>query len=184
MNLITLSQFLHVVLLILLSICQTLIGPLSSRAMSEPGDTISGMNLTTGVLHALPVRAFCSPAYSSGTAITADCSAPASSRLAIGNIFTVRDNRIVSLDQSKLTWALSIDNQPIDLEAFGKITYTVPSMPTQPSSLKEVFRKVTAWDVVLNDLTPGEHILRGSAQTNSDLYTRVLHITVQGCQLG
>jgi hypothetical protein len=44
---------------------------------------------------------------------------PSLFKLAIGQLFTVADDSFYALDGSELTWDLSIDDQPVDLKAFG-----------------------------------------------------------------
>ncbi len=74
---------------------------------------------------------------------------------------------------------MAVDDQPIDLEAFGTVRYVIPDMPSSPSSIKEVFRRVDAWDVVLTDLAPGEHIVTGHARYGTNIYTWIIHISIQ-----
>lgn len=108
-----------------------------------------------------------------------ECSVPATARLPIGQIFMLADHPLNRLDRSRVTWDLDVDNQPLDLEAFGTFKYAVPGIPSSPSPFKEVFRIVEAWDVVLTDLTPGEHIVTGHALYGTNIYTWVIHLSIQ-----
>src|SRR5512139_3874446 len=140
MNRISFPRFLFTGVLFLLAACQA-VQPFSPA--SRPGDRVAGMNLTTGIQGIKPLQAFCSTTQQSGTSMISECSVPATARLPIGQIFMLADHPLNRLD----------------LEAFGTFKYAVPSIPSSPSPFKEVFRIVEAWDVVLTDLTPGEHIV-------------------------
>jgi hypothetical protein len=111
--------------------------------------------------------------------MTAQCSVPTTSNLPIGQVFMLADYGLNSLNRSEITWDMAVDDQPLDLGAFGTIRYVIPDMPSSPSSIKEVFRIVEAWDVVLTDLSPGEHIVTGHALYGTNIYTWVLHVSIQ-----
>jgi hypothetical protein len=74
---------------------------------------------------------------------------------------------------------LSIDDQAVDLESFGTIDFAIPSMSKSPSPVREVFRKATAWNIVLTNLNSGEHTLRFLAQNDTDSYTWLAHLVIQ-----
>jgi hypothetical protein len=177
MNKIRLPKLLYVGLLVMLTACQATGQPFSA-AMFRPGDTIAGMSLTTGAADAAPLWAFCSPVQHSGNSTISDCSVPMIHKLAIGHVFMVADDRLNELDWSELTWELSINDQPVDLDAFGTFDYVMPSMSKSPSPLKEVFKTFTAWDVVLANLSPGQHTIHGLAQTETDSYTWIVNLTI------
>lgn len=178
MNKISFPRFLCAGLLFLLAACQAA-QPSSHRVASRPGDTVAGMNLTTGLQGITPLQAFCSPAQQSGTSTITECSVPVTSRLPIGQIFILADHQLNSLDRSRLTWDLSVDDQPLDLEAFGTVKYALPDMPPSPSAIREVFRMVEAWNVVLTDLVPGEYNVTGHARYGTNIYTWVIHLSIQ-----
>jgi hypothetical protein len=178
MNRISLHRFLCAGLLFLLAGCQTL-QPSARRAASRPGDKVAGMDLTTGMQGTRPLQAFCSPAQQSGTSMISECSAPVTSRLPIGQIFMLADDPLNSLDRSEIAWDLAVDDQLLDLEAFGTYKYAIPDMPSSPSPIKEVFRIVEAWDVVLTGLAPGEHRVTGHARYGATIYTWVMRLSIQ-----
>jgi len=67
----------------------------------------------------------------------------------------------------------------VDLNEFGTFDYVMPSMPQKPSQLREVFKRFTAWDIVLTNLRPGEHTLYGLAKTNTESYIWVIHLIIK-----
>lgn len=179
MNKTCFSQLLCFGLLFMLVACQPAAQPLSA-AMLKPADTIDGMSLTTGAADALPLWAFCSTAQHSRIVSISDCNVPPMiSKLGIGHVFMLADDRLNKLDWSELTWELSIDGRPVNLDAFGTFDYVMPTMLESPSAVKEVFKKFTAWDVVLTNLRPSQHTLHGLAQTETDSYTWVVNLTIQ-----
>jgi hypothetical protein len=52
-------------------------------------------------------------------------------------------------------------------------------MVSNPSSVREVFRKFTAWDVVLTDLKPGRHTLHGTAQSEFETYSWIIDLAIE-----
>jgi hypothetical protein len=183
MNKIRFPKILSIGLLVILTACQAA-GQPSSAAMLKPGDTIDGMSLTTGAVDVPPLWAFCSPGQHSGNTTSSECNVPVLPRLGIGHLFMVSDDTLSDLDWSELTWQLFIDDQPVDLEAFGTLEYIMPAISKSPSPVREVFKSFTAWDVVLTDLSPGEHTIHAFAQMGSDSYHWVIHLTIQGNDLG
>jgi hypothetical protein len=183
MNKARLPQLFYFGLLFMLTACQVA-GQSLSTAMLKPGDTIDGMSLTTGAKDAAPLWAFCSPAQYVGNTTTSDCSVPMVPRLAIGYILMPGDNTLTRLYWSEISWQLTIDDQPIDLKSFGTYNFVMPAMSHGPSPVREVFVQFTAWDVVLTNLSPGEHTLQGSARMGTDSYTWMIHLTIKGIDLG
>jgi hypothetical protein len=178
MNKNRLSHLLVIGVLFLLTACQGAGQPLSA-AMVGSGDTINGMGLSTGLVDAPPLWGFCSISQA-GTHLKAfDCRAPVMPTLAIGHIFLFGDEVLANLDWSELTWELSIDDQAVDLESFGTYEYVMPALAMNPSPVREVFQKVTAWNVVLTNLSPGEHTLRFLAQTETDSYTWFVNLVIE-----
>jgi hypothetical protein len=92
------------------------------NAQLQPGDEINGMTITTGGEQAPPLWAFCSPAQKNKAGVIADCQVPPVSRLAIGQPLEGADQALQALDWSALTWQLSLDEHPLDLDAFGLYT--------------------------------------------------------------
>lgn len=178
MNKTRLFQLLSFGLLFMISACQAAGQPLSA-AMFRPGDTIDGMSLATGAADAPPLWAFCSGSQESNHIKTFNCRAPMLPTLAIGNIFILADGALANLDWSELVWELSIDDQAVDLESFGTFEYLMPTMPQSRSSIREVFKKFTAWNVVLTNLNPGEHTLRFLAQSETDSYTWFVNLVIE-----
>lgn len=180
MNKVRAAQLLSVGLLVLLTACQAAGQPLS--AAFRPGDTINGMGLTTGAAEAPSLLAFCSSSQLSDHMKSFDCRAPVLPTLAIGNLFLLSDEAFASLGWSDLLWEFSINGQPVDLESFGTFDYVMPSMAKSPSPVREVFEKATAWNVVLTNLNPGEHTLRFLAQSDTESYTWLIHLSIEGTQ--
>ena len=176
-----LSHLLVIGLFFLLTACQAAGQPLSA-AMIGSGDTVNGMGLTTGVADAPPLWGFCSSSQTGSHIKTFNCRAPVLPTLAIGHIFLFADEVLANLDWSDLVWELSIDDQAVDLESFGTIEYVMPVIAPKPSSVREVFIKATAWNVVLTNLNPGEHTLRFLAQSETDSYTWFVNLVIEGAQ--
>ena len=178
MHRIRFSPFLYAGLLLVLAACQA-VEPSSPGGMLRPGDAIAGMHLGTGAQDAPPLWAFCSTAQQESDVITYECELPALPSLAIGNLPFPAGDELEGVEWSTLRWDLSLDDRPLDLEAFGTYRGVVPVAPNKPSPLPEVFREFTAWDIVLSDLTPGEHRLYGVAQTGMGSQTWVLHFIIK-----
>lgn len=178
MNKNRLPRIFFVGLLWLLTACQSAGQPLST-AMLKPGDTIDNMGLTTGGRDAVPLWAFCSPVQHLGNTTTSVCSVPLIPRLAIGHISMPRDAALYRLDWSEIHWELSIDGQPIDLLSFGTYDFVLPAMSQNASPVREVFVKYQAWDVVLTNLSPGEHTIQSSAQVGAESHDWVTHLTIE-----
>jgi len=174
-----LSHLLVSGLLFWMTACQAAGQPLSA-AMSQPGDVINGMSLTTGAPDAPPLWAFCSGSQESSHIQTFNCRAPVLPTLAIGHIFLLADEALVNQDWSELVWELSIDGRAVDLEKFGTFEYVMPTMAQSPSPIREVFKKGIAWNIVLTNLSPGEHTLRFLAQSETDSYTWFVNLVIEG----
>src|SRR5262245_13517155 len=142
-----LPNLLYIGLLLVLTAYQAAGQPLST-SMFKPGNMIDGMNLTTGAQDAAPLWAFCSPAQSTSNATTASCDVPMLPKLAIGHFLLPGDEPLTRLDWSTIRWELRIDDQPIDLQSFGTYDFVLPARSHDPSPIREVFVKFTAWDVV------------------------------------
>jgi hypothetical protein len=183
MNKTRLSKLLYVGLLVMLTACQAVGQPRRSE-MFRPGDTIDGMTLTTGAADAPPLWAFCSPAQHSGNSTISDCSVPMIHKLAIGPILMPGDDAMSMLDWSETSWELTIDGQSLDLNSFGTYNFVLPAMSHSPSPIREVFVQSTAWDVVLTNLNPGEHTIHGMARMGSESYNWVIHLSIEGNDLG
>ena len=165
-------------ILLLLTACQAAGQPLNS-AMLKSGDTVDGMSLGKGAAEAPPLWAFCSASQADSHFKTFDCHTPLLPTLAIGHIFLLTDETLRTLKWSELDWGLSIDGRAVDLESFGTIDYAIPNLSKSPSPIREVFSKVTAWNIVLTNLNPGEHTLRFAAQNETDHYTWLAHLVIE-----
>jgi hypothetical protein len=169
---------LYILWLSALAACQST-GEFPTNLMLEPGENIHGMTLTKGAADAVPLRAFCSALQQSEHMITAECHIPLSIKLAIGHIFLPTDKAQTELDWSEFTWELSIDDQSLDLDAFGRYDYVMPTLSHSPCPVREVFTKFTTWDVVLTDLKPGTYALHGQAQAETKIYTWIINLIIE-----
>ncbi|HSL47007.1 MAG TPA: hypothetical protein VK897_26455 [Anaerolineales bacterium] len=177
----TKSFFLQLIFLgaiVTVTACQSA-GQPGAAAMSRPGDSLGGMDLATGAADAPPLWAFCAAAQGSIQTQTLNCRAPVLPALAIGHIFLVTDETFATLNWSNLDWELSIDDQPVDLESFGKFEYDMPSMSKNPSPVREVFKKGMAWNIMLTNLKPGIHTLRFQAHNGADSYNWIVNLTIE-----
>jgi hypothetical protein len=180
MNKIRFFQGMLIGLLFMLTACQTAGQPLSA-AMSEPSDEIKGMSLTTGAADAAPLWAYCSPSQENTYLRTFHCRAPVWQTLAIGHLFLLENSADLNARSADLKWELSIDDYLVDLESFGTFDYVIPAMPGNPSPIREVFVKMTDWNLVMTNLSPGEHILFLQAQDGAGYYYAwLVHLTIDG----
>jgi len=145
--------------------------------MLEPGDKIDTMVITTGAEDAVPLWAFCVPTVINDRLITADCGEVSFSKLAIGHTFGVMDVVSEGHDWPDLKWELYLDGHPIDLNAFGIYSFVHPDLALSPSPIREVFRSVRVWDVVLENPAPGAHVVYGQAQSEGETYTWIANFT-------
>ena len=166
-------------LLLLLAACQAANKPLNA-AMAQPVEEIQGVRLATGAADAAPLWAYCSPSQENTPIRTFHCRAPVWQTLAVGNLFLLMDAALLNRDGSDFVWELSIDNSVVDLESFGTFDYVMPAMPASPSSIREVFAKVTDWDLVMTNLNPGEHTLHFRAQDGVDQYHWLVNLVIEG----
>jgi hypothetical protein len=180
MNKTRFSQLLYFGMVLVLAACQ---GVSQRHEMIQPGGNVDGMSFSTGAQDAAPLWAFCSPAQYIGNTTTSHCNVPALTRLAIGYVLMPSDDALSRLDWSEINWELTIDGQPIDLDSFGNFNFVQPAL-SRNLAAREVFVQFTAWDVVLTNLNPGEHIIQGLAQRGNDRHTWVLHLTIEGNDLG
>ena len=178
MNRSHLPKLFYVGLLFMLTACQAA-GQRGNAELFGPGDRIDGMSLTTGAADAAPLLAFCSPAQQSGYTMITDCYVPLLPSLAIGQIFLLADDSLTELVWSELTWQFFMDERAVDLESFGTYDFVVPTLLKSGSPIREVFTRSTAWDVVLTNLTPGAHTLRGLAQAETDSYSWIVNLTIE-----
>jgi len=149
-------------------------------AKFQPGETIDDMVITTGIEDAVPLWAICSPKKVNDHSIRADCGELSHANLAIGHTLGVMDLVHPSIGWEELIWEMSLDGRPIDLEAFGIYDFIHPDFPSKPSPIREVFRVLRVWDVVLVNPTPGTHRLQGQVQPpdGAETYTWVVNFTV------
>ena len=171
-------HWLSIGLIVILAACQSA-GQPGGGAMFRPGDNLGGMNLTTGAADAPPLWAFCSSPQENTHIRTLQCRVPVLPTLAIGHVFLLADEAFARLDWSELIWELSIDDQAVDLESFGTFEYVMPGMTKSPSPVREVFKKATAWNVVMTNLNPGEHTLYFKAHSETDSYLWLVNLTIE-----
>ena len=156
-------------------------------SMLQPGEKIGDMVITSGIEDAYPLSAFCSPTKENDHSIRVDCGElSVCANLAIGQTFGVMGlihamNLIPQpINWEELVWEMSVDEHPIDLEAFGVYDFVHPDLAPSPSPVREVFKMERLWNVVLVNPTPGMHRVQGQAQTRDGVatYTWVVNFTV------
>jgi hypothetical protein len=165
-------------LLVLLAACQAANQPLNA-AMAQPVEEIQGMRLATGAADAPPLWAYCSPSQENTHIRTFNCNAPAWQTLAVGNLFLLTDAAILNRDGTGLVWELAIDDTIVDLESYGTFDYVMPAMPASPSPVREVFARVTDWNLVMTNLNPGEHTLHFRAQNDTAQYHWLVNLVIE-----
>jgi hypothetical protein len=178
MNKNRLSHLLVIGVIFLLTACQGAGQPLSA-AMVGSSDTVNGMSLTTGAADVPPLWAYCSPSQENTHIRTFNCRALVWQTLAVGNLFLLTDAALLNRNGSDFVWELSIDNYVVDLESFGTFDYVMPAMPASPSRVREVFAKVTDWNLVLTNLDPGEHTLHFQAQDGVVQYHWLVNLVIE-----
>ena len=178
MNKTRVSHWIYIGLLVLLTACQASGQPLSA-AMSEPKGAINGVRLTTGAVDAAPLWAYCSPSQENTHIRTFHCRAPVWQTLAIGHLFLLTDQALLNRGGAELVWELAIDDHVIDLASFGTFDYVMPAMSASPSPIREVFARVTDWNLVMTNLNPGEHTLHFRAQNDTAQYHWLVNLVVE-----
>ncbi|HLF74888.1 MAG TPA: hypothetical protein VI524_11110 [Anaerolineales bacterium] len=162
-------------------------GRFLTYSMLQPGEKIGDMVITSGIEDAYPLSAFCSPTKENDHSIRVDCGElSVCANLAIGQTFGVMGlihamNLIPQpINWEELVWEMSVDEHPIDLEAFGVYDFVHPDLAPSPSPVREVFKMERLWNVVLVNPTPGMHRVQGQAQTRDGVatYTWVVNFTV------
>ena len=152
-------------------------------SMITVGDEFDGMTLTTGAADARPLWVFCASEVDKNVT-TATCRVPQVSKLAIGHVFLGTDIDFGEIEWSELNWELYLDDQYINLDDFGTYDYLLPSMAPNPSPVREVFMKFTAWDVVLTNLQPGVHTLEGRLFGEAEEYSWVVNLAIEDSSQG
>lgn len=152
----------------------------ASHSMLKPGEKIDDMTITTGVEDAVPLWSFCLPTIESEYMIRVDCRELNYPRLAIGHTYGIMDLVSKSAETYEFTWQMAVDGHPIDLKAFGVHDYVQPDLAPSPSPIREIFRVLRVWDVVLENLTPGVHTLHGQARSEKGIYHWIVNFTVAG----
>ena len=173
------AAFAKLVLALFLAINPSAVKPASAPAsILGLGDKIDGMTLSKGAGDARPLGAFCSNSPEGKGSYTLKCRAPALASLDVGDIFFYTGEAITSWDWSDLVWELSIDGQEVDLESFGTFDSVVPSM-SKTSPVREIFKRGTAWNILLTDLEPGHHTLWFVAQSKIESYTWFVSLEIE-----
>jgi hypothetical protein len=122
----------------------------------QPGDTLSGMALTTGSADVVSVWTVCRPETIPNEQSETDCTVPAAP-LGIGPNLSVLPDGPNRAEWGLLEWAFSLDGQPLDLEAFGTFDLVQPHKAQHGAEAFFVYR---GWDVVLAQPTSGSHALQ------------------------
>jgi hypothetical protein len=173
------AGFAKVLLAILVVACQSPVKMASAHvAMINLGDEIDGMKLTNGAADARPLWVFCASTVSNGVT-TANCRVPQMPKLAIGHVFFATDRAFRGMEWSELQWELYIDDMYINLDDFGTYNYVLPTMAPNPSLVREVFMKFTAWDIVLTNLQPGEHTIEGHVRSDDEEYSWIVNLVIE-----
>jgi hypothetical protein len=136
------------------------------------------MTLTKGAADALPLWLFCSSEVNDHLT-TANCQVPQVPTLVIGHAFLATDEVLAETYWSDLTWNLFVDDQLVNLNDFGTYEYVLPTMAPNPSLVREVFMKFKAWDVVLTNLQPGAHTIKGEVRSDSEQYKWIANVVIE-----
>lgn len=145
----------------------------TSMHMLKPGDKIGEMVVKSGPaeIEGPPIWAFCSPAFSEEPGVkTIECSVPPPPDLPVGHGWFSSDEAKRDENWEAMTWELFIDDQPVELNAFGALDVDLPQtgLPGHGPD-EEVITKLRTWDVLLSDLVPGVHTLRSVLHVSQDI---------------
>jgi hypothetical protein len=147
-------------------------------SMITVGDKLDGMTLAKGAADARPLWAFCASEVNKNVT-TANCRVPQLPKLAIGHVFLGSDEAFTNIEWSELNWEIYVDDQLIQLNDFGTYDYVLPIMAPNPSLIREVFVKFTAWDIVLTNLQPGAHTLDGRVRSSDEEYRWKVNLWIE-----
>lgn len=117
--------------------------------MLKPREMIGDMVITTGVENTIPFWILCSNTNEDNHSIRVDCGELSYDKLAIGHTFGVMDLIRQCINWEDYNWEMSLDGHPIDLKAFGVSDIVRPDLASSSSPVREVFRRVRLWNVVL-----------------------------------
>lgn len=157
------------------------VGKSFTYPMLQPGEKIDEMVITTGIEDSFPLWRLCLPTKENEHFISVDCGEVSFyPNLAIGHTFGVMDLIPQSSEWNELIWEMSVDGHPIDLQAFGVHDFIHPDLAPSPSPVREIFRVLRVWNVVLANPTPGTHRLQGQAQPRDGgaTYTWVVNFAI------
>jgi hypothetical protein len=172
------TDFVKIVLAFFLALNQSSVeSSATETTVLDLGDQVDGMTLTTGAAEAPSLWGFCSFLLSNHVT-TANCQVPQLPKLAIGNIFRIRDDVLHSTDSSTLTWNLYIDDKQVDLDDFDTYDDVLPKAAPSPSLVREDFIKFTAWDVVLTNLQPGVHTIEADIRSENKKYKWIVNLVI------
>ena len=145
-----------------------------------PGDSIGGMSLRSGGSEGPPIWAFCVPAFLNPGVTTTECTVPPLPELAVGHGWFSADEALRDSNWEAMTWELYLDDQQVDLAAFGTLDADLPQtgLPGHDPD-EEVITKLRSWDVVLGSPTAGAHTLR-SVLHLSEQVDDGFHVTEAG----
>lgn len=142
----------------------------------KPGDKIAGTLLTTGATNAVPLWFLCPSGQNASSVTAVECTVPSHIRLSIGFALGVPERALAQLNWSASDWEVSVDNQPVDLAAFGTYDQILPTILNSPSRIRNVMIKVTAWNVVLESVKQGTHAISGHLHTKAKTYQWIINI--------
>lgn len=164
-----------IALLLLLSLSMAACQPIATPAVQtlKPGDKIGEMVVAQGPvpfdLEIPPYLAFCNanpeidPDSSVGKpgVYTVECVAPPLPKMAIGFGWVTNDETLLNDQWPAINTELYVNGQFVDQAAFGSLDADVPinAAPGENAS-KVITVKLRTWNVVLENLTPGQVELR------------------------
>jgi len=179
------------------------IQPQDNAQALKPGDKIGTMTLSAGPLPfdlaaIPPFPAFCDPTpalKSTDTegkpgAYIVECTVPPLPKLHIGGGWIAADEALRDADWNAQHKEVYVNGQLIDETAFGSVDADVPVLALPGQAADEVqMVKLRVWNIVLENLTPGEFILhhvmrldkplaQGQATMPAGVYDYTYKITV------
>lgn len=125
----------------------------SPGSLLVPGDQIGQATVEVYPGATPHLWEYCSEQLSNAPAgAKIECSMPLLPEIGIGLGWVARDEALRDSNWEALAWEMYVDDQALNLEAFGEYTFDLP--------VEGMIVKLRGWKVELVNPTPGEHTLR------------------------
>lgn len=144
--------------------------PEPEEGLINPGDRIGDMVLTIGQGEGVTeIWEYCDPYITETGVIAKECKVPALQSLFIGYGSYADTTEELDVDWPSITWELFLDDQQVNLPAFG--TFDKDDDMGGPVKLR-------SWNVMLEQASPGKHTLHYTISQNGETYDITWAFTV------